>query len=430
MPRNIFIATVFLAGVLAGLLIPWFGGAYAVQTEPQPVDTPGVSTDADGTAVAGIDLDATTPGPAATPVPTVQIKATARPFESEIEKGESGDNSEEEDESALTWSELQNATFPRGGYSGDSQVTLTDGEVPKTTEDGVPQTAYWLDPVHAFGDLDGDENNDAAVVLKWNGGGSGTFYSIHAVLNRDGQPLVVDGMEIGDRTYVESMVITDGRITLVAYLTGDRGLCCPNRYVALEYTLIDGALEQTGMIDLPEPADEEVDSVGEDDPSVLTWSALSNATYSVTGLRDQNPVTLADGYFQSQSLEQGRFFVVLESESSSGDLDGDGIEDAVVILRVSYGGNSVYYYVHPVLNRGSEPDALNGRIIDESARIHSLDIKNGRIIVVASIHHLTDAHSCPTRLVALEFTLIDGELEQTGMIDLPEPPEDPDRDTG
>ena len=32
MPRNIFIATVFLAGVLAGLLIPWFGGAYAVQT--------------------------------------------------------------------------------------------------------------------------------------------------------------------------------------------------------------------------------------------------------------------------------------------------------------------------------------------------------------------------------------------------------------
>ena len=250
MPRHIFIAPVFLAGVLAGLLIPWFGGAYAVQTEPQPVDTPGVSTDADGTAVAGIDLAAATPGPAATPVPTVQIEATARPFESEIEKSESGDYSEEEDESALTWSELQNATFPRG----NSQVTLTDGEVPWTTEDGARQTAYWLHSVHAFGDLDGDGNDDAAVVLMWSGGGSGTFYLIHAVLNRDGQPLVVRGLRVGDRTYVESMVITDGRITLVAYLTGDRGLCCPNHYVALEYTLIDGELEQTGMIDLPEPS--------------------------------------------------------------------------------------------------------------------------------------------------------------------------------
>jgi len=195
------------------------------------------------------------------------------------------------------------------------------------------------------------------------------------------------------------------------------------------------------MIDLPEPAESDGDAAGadsaleEDAPPAagsgvppLTLSALSNATYSVTGLRDQNPVTLADSYFQSQSLEQGRFFVVLESEPPSGDLDGDGIEDAVVILRVSYGGNAVYAYVHPVLNRGSEPDALNGRIIDESSRIHSLDIKNGRIIVVASVYHLTDAHCCPTRLVVLEYTLIDSKLEQTGMIDLPEPPNDPDRD--
>jgi len=100
-------------------------------------------------------------------------------------------------------------------YYGISPVTLTDSEVPRTTEDGVLQTEYWLDPVHAFGDLDSDGVDDAAVALKSNGGGSGTFYSIHPVLNRDGKPWVIYGVSVGDRIYVESMVIKDGRVTLV-----------------------------------------------------------------------------------------------------------------------------------------------------------------------------------------------------------------------
>ncbi len=66
---------------------------------------------------------------------------------------------------------------------------------------------------------------------------------------------MLDGIRIGDRTNVESIEIEGGRITLVAYITGDRGLCCPNRYVAFEFTLADGKLEQTGLIDLPELPD-------------------------------------------------------------------------------------------------------------------------------------------------------------------------------
>ncbi len=155
MPRNIFIATVFLAGVLAGLLIPWFGGVYAVQTEPQPVDAPGVSADADGTADNSVDVDAAKSALAAAPGLTYGA-------------AESGDNSEEEDESALTWSELQNATIPADAYVGISPVTLTNGKFVTEHGDGRLSIGYWLNDLHAFGDLNGDGVDDAAVVLRKN----------------------------------------------------------------------------------------------------------------------------------------------------------------------------------------------------------------------------------------------------------------------
>jgi len=88
-PRYMLIATVFLAGVLAGLLIPWFGGVYAVQREREYADAPGVSTGADGAADNNVDVGAAKSSPAAT---------------SDLTDGavEPGDNSEEENESALT----------------------------------------------------------------------------------------------------------------------------------------------------------------------------------------------------------------------------------------------------------------------------------------------------------------------------------------
>ena len=88
------------------------------------------------------------------------------------------------------------------------------------------------------------------------------------------------------------------------------------------------------------------------------------------------------------------------------------------------GGNSTYLYVHPVLNRGSEPVALDGYLIDEGPRIHSLEIVNVRIVLMASIHSPTDSMARPTRRVANEYVLVDGDLELVSQIDLPEPAED------
>ena len=264
MPRNIFIATVFLAGVLAGLLIPWFGGVYAVQTERPSVD-------ASGAGVASTEQVSPRPGPTETVVPGT--------LESEAEAGQSADATDAADATdgadgadaaietdtplprgphvlTLAWSALQNATYPGWGFFSRHRITLVDGVGGGPNNAGlfvVPR--FRMVDVHAIGDLDGDGADDAVVILTVSLGGSGMYYDIVPVVNWGGAPYALPGLRIDDRARIESMVIIDGRITLVAYIHGASPLCCPSRLVALEYVLVDRKLEQTGMIDLTELPD-------------------------------------------------------------------------------------------------------------------------------------------------------------------------------
>lgn len=69
----------------------------------------------------------------------------------------------------------------------------------------------------AYGDLDGDGKEDAALVLAWSGGGSGTFYYAAAAIFRDGAYVGTNGVRLGDRIIPRSLEIRGGVIA-VGYL--------------------------------------------------------------------------------------------------------------------------------------------------------------------------------------------------------------------
>ena len=71
----------------------------------------------------------------------------------------------------------------------------------------------------AFGDLDGDQVADAAVVVFIDPGGSGTFIYLLAMHDREGAPFQAGREFLGDRVRVESLTIRGGRIfvTMVAH---------------------------------------------------------------------------------------------------------------------------------------------------------------------------------------------------------------------
>ena len=133
---------------------------------------------------------------------------------------------------ALTRDALRNASYR------DGRVQLQDGVLSQRPE------VWRLHDLIAFGDLDNDGVDDAAVVLSYNGGGSGTFYSLLAVVNENGAPLHVASIGLGDRIRLNSLEIVAGVITVKMIAHGpSEGLCCPTQDTVATFRLNGNTLE-------------------------------------------------------------------------------------------------------------------------------------------------------------------------------------------
>jgi heat shock protein HslJ len=146
-------------------------------------------------------------------------------------------------EGALTLEALQNAVY-QGIY--DEPVQLTDGryEGEPFVPGGASRPTVVLHPeVYAFGDLNGDGADDAAVILIESSGGSGSFIYLAAVINEGGVPVNVATHLVGDREQVQAISIEEGEITLDMVAHGpDDPMCCPTQEVTKVYQLQDDQL--------------------------------------------------------------------------------------------------------------------------------------------------------------------------------------------
>lgn len=96
---------------------------------------------------------------------------------------------------------------------------------------------------YAFGDLNKDGANDAAVLIAENYGGTGVFVSVNAVLNEGGQPHHVASFMIDDRPKINDLDIRDGEIFLDAIIHGmNDPACCPELSITRSFQLISNSL--------------------------------------------------------------------------------------------------------------------------------------------------------------------------------------------
>ncbi len=95
----------------------------------------------------------------------------------------------------------------------------------------------------AFGDLDGDGVSDGAAVVAVQRGGSGSYYYLAALLDRDGIPQQAGAVLLGDRVQVQSVTIEEGliEVKMKTHAAGDP-MCCPTVEVTRSYRLSDGTL--------------------------------------------------------------------------------------------------------------------------------------------------------------------------------------------
>ena len=313
--------------------------------------------------------------------------------------------------SSLSLEALKNATYP-SEWEESGTITLTDGryEGEPFVEGGASRLVVTLVEPVAFGDLDGDGVEDAAVILAANAGGSGTFISLEAVRNEGGEPVHLATYPLGDRVRIESLAIEGGQIVLDMITHGpDDPMCCPTQLVRNVYalegdTLIEVSSEVIGAVEEPSKP-----------TAQLTLEALQNATYP-SEWEESGTITLTNGRYEGEPFVEGgasRPVVTLVEPVAFGDLDGDGVEDAAVILAANAGGSGTFISLEAVRNEGSEPVHLATYPLGDRVRIESLAIEGGQIVLEMITHGPDDPMCCPTQQVVQTYALRGGELVQT-----------------
>ncbi len=77
-----------------------------------------------------------------------------------------------------------------------------------------------------------------------------------------------------------------------------------------------------------------------------------------------------------------------------GDINGDGLGDAAILLAENYGGSGVLVSVVAILNSNGQPFQAGAFMIDDRPMITGLRIDTGKILVTGDIHGPNDPGCC------------------------------------
>jgi heat shock protein HslJ len=245
-----------------------------------------------------------------------------------------------EGSSSLTPEALANGVY-QSEWPEDGVAQLTDGEYRKPIVEGSSTELIIQLTDIASGDLDGDGVEDAAVILVTDPGGSGTFYDLAAVLNRNGKPEHVATASLGDRAEIRAFSIETGQVIIEMVTHGpDDPMCCPTQIVRNTYALegdtlvemaseVIGTVEETSKAEIPVELlgrvwqwQEYVDMAGVgditvDDPAKYTLEFLPDGNYQVKAdcnlsgggyTLEGNSITLVPGPTTLAECEPGSLY--------------------------------------------------------------------------------------------------------------------------
>lgn len=124
----------------------------------------------------------------------------------------------------LSKSALENATYT--SMVANAQVTLQDGTYEKQDDPTIPlKTIVTLTDQIAYGEL--NDIPSAAVITGETGGGSGYFYLLHIMQEKDGKPFEVANTLLGDRSPIIAIIVRDNLTSVDMITQGpDQPFCC------------------------------------------------------------------------------------------------------------------------------------------------------------------------------------------------------------
>jgi len=147
-----------------------------------------------------------------------------------------------------------------------------------------------------------------------------------------------------------------------------------------------------------------------------TAAELANATY--TGI-EEGPVTLVEGRWEGEPFEEdgaSRPSAGLVGDFSLvGDLNGDGVNEAVVLIWQSGGGSGTFSYLAVMGRSDDEVNNLATAEIGDRVKLRSGRIDDASIILDVLQQGEGDGACCPTQLATRTWSIIDGQLVEGDM---------------
>ncbi len=143
----------------------------------------------------------------------------------------------------------------------------------------------------------------------------------------------------------------------------------------------------------------------------LTVDDLKNAVYQAQDFADMNggsnTVTLANGVYTKSdpSVSSTPLLTVTYVQSAAGDLNGDGLVDAAVILTADTGGSGTFVYLAAVINQGGKPVNVDTLRLGDRAQIELLAIQAGAIHLQMLTQGPQDPMCCPTLKTSATYLL-------------------------
>jgi uncharacterized membrane protein len=141
---------------------------------------------------------------------------------------------------------------------------------------------------------------------------------------------------------------------------------------------------------------------------------LRNATYyDVVPV----PVTLVDGRFEGDdttSQYSPRLTVMIPEEPYvTGDMTGDGVEEAVALLAVNFGGSGVFSSLVVLGTTDGTAEHVASIELGDRPKLESLVIENGVLVADLVTHGPDDPMCCPTQAIQRRWRLEDGQVIET-----------------
>ncbi len=187
---------------------------------------------------------------------------------------------------------------------------------------------------------------------------------------------------------------------------------------SLEPTLIPDASASAPTFAPPQPAATAT-------PDSLPADMLSNFTYMLPYLPDGR-IPLKNGEF---SFSQENPPIRIQSkllQTAFGDLNGDGVEDALVVLATNTGGSGTFFDLIALLNQAGQPiqvanTSLGDRQVINSLRIDNTPAIKGQIILDYLTQGPKDGLCCPSQHMLSTYKLEGGLLSLSSQQILADP---------